>query len=210
MKRVLMAGLLIFANFSEAGETLYQKVRVYDMTRLSASDWFYARAELTRIFAAVNIKLAWEKGDPNAAEARLTDLSVPVGDWSAVPITDVVSIRLVPTAPGSNDDSTVGVALPYARQGVHVTMFRDALEQTARSSNVNFGKLLGSAIAHEIGHVLLRSSGHSSSGLMRAKWDQFQYRMIDNCGVGFTDAERDRLRANLRIAASPELLAKRR
>jgi hypothetical protein len=31
------------------------------------------------------------------------------------------------------------------------------------------GRVLGRALAHEIGHVLLRSSGHAAEGLMRAQ-----------------------------------------
>jgi len=32
-----------------------------------------------------------------------------------------------------------------------------------------FGRVLGRALAHEIGHFLLRRQGHSSKGLMRAQ-----------------------------------------
>ena len=32
-------------------------------------------------------------------------------------------------------------------------------------------QLLGHAIAHEIGHLLLNSSAHSPAGIMRARWN---------------------------------------
>src|SRR5262245_59711129 len=41
----------------------------------------------------------------------------------------------------------------------------------SRSTGIaSLPKMLGSAIAHEIGHLLLRSQAHSAEGIMQARW----------------------------------------
>ena len=40
----------------------------------------------------------------------------------------------------------------------------------AQSENVSLSQTLGPAIAHEIGHLLLRSNAHSAAGVMQPCW----------------------------------------
>jgi hypothetical protein len=47
---------------------------------------------------------------------------------------------------------------------------RNIVLTRAHEANVDSGRLLGRAIAHEIGHLLLGTSGHANRGLMRARW----------------------------------------
>ena len=56
------------------------------------------------------------------------------------------------------------------RTGVLATVFVDRVELLAGLSETDSALLLGRAIAHEIGHLLLGSNAHSVSGLMRAHW----------------------------------------
>src|SRR5262245_3525838 len=46
------------------------------------------------------------------------------------------------------------------------------------------GRALGRVMAHEIGHVLLRTTGHSSRGLMRPL--QYPKELVDPARVGYT------------------------
>jgi hypothetical protein len=52
------------------------------------------------------------------------------------------------------------------------TIFVDQCETVSYLMGPTFARVLGDAIAHELGHVLLRSGQHSGSGLMRARWDK--------------------------------------
>jgi hypothetical protein len=56
------------------------------------------------------------------------------------------------------------------RTGVLATVFVDRVEWIAGLSETDAALLLGRAIAHEIGHLLLGTNAHSVSGLMRAQW----------------------------------------
>jgi hypothetical protein len=50
------------------------------------------------------------------------------------------------------------------------TVFHDQVERVARRTGVARNELLGRALAHEVGHLLLGVRGHSRTGLMRAVW----------------------------------------
>jgi hypothetical protein len=49
-------------------------------------------------------------------------------------------------------------------------IFRNQLDEVASASHVDAGNLLGSSMAHEVGHVLKSDHGHSAAGLMSAHW----------------------------------------
>ena len=59
---------------------------------------------------------------------------------------------------------------PDTRAGKMATVFHDQVEAVARRTGVARSELLGRALAHEVGHLLLGVRGHSRSGIMRAVW----------------------------------------
>jgi hypothetical protein len=50
------------------------------------------------------------------------------------------------------------------------TVYADRVKSVAKRTGANAGRLIGRAMAHEIGHLLLGTSHHSVAGLMRARW----------------------------------------
>jgi len=61
-------------------------------------------------------------------------------------------------------------------QGSLVTIDLSAVEWLAGASGSDHRLLLGRVIAHEVGHLLLRSPDHSASALMRAVWKNKELR----------------------------------
>jgi len=57
--------------------------------------------------------------------------------------------------------------------------------------------ILGDAMAHEIGHLLLGSYPHSVSGLMRAEWRREEYVRSAQGGLLFTPHEGELMRAEV-------------
>jgi hypothetical protein len=57
-----------------------------------------------------------------------------------------------------------------AGSGSLATIYVDRVTAFARDSGTPAGVLLGRAIAHEIGHLLLGTTAHTRTGLMRAIW----------------------------------------
>ena len=56
------------------------------------------------------------------------------------------------------------------RSGALATIYVDRVAWLADAAGVDTRMLLGRAIAHELGHLLLGTNAHSETGLMRAVW----------------------------------------
>jgi hypothetical protein len=54
--------------------------------------------------------------------------------------------------------------------GSLATVYTDRVDRVAQSAGVDPAELLGRAMAHEIGHLLLGTNRHSRHGLMRPSW----------------------------------------
>jgi hypothetical protein len=68
--------------------------------------------------------------------------------------------------------SALGVAVVLdGATGFYVSVYYSRVKDLAESQRVRPGLVLGYTIAHEVGHLLLRSTAHSPLGLMRSGWD---------------------------------------
>jgi hypothetical protein len=81
------------------------------------------------------------------------------------------------------------------------TVYLDRVEWLAQASATDTSVLLGRAIAHEIGHLLLGSTEHTSRGVMRAVWSSRTLRHDDDWG--FTVEHGARMRAVIRERTKP-------
>ena len=70
-------------------------------------------------------------------------------------------------------------------------------EGVAYQTPISFKKVLAYAIAHELGHVLLRSSEHSETGIMRAHWDRVTWLQAAIRGIPFDEGQARRIRSEL-------------
>ena len=89
--------------------------------------------------------------------------------------TSSAPLRKLPVAAlGAQGDAepALGFAVvdPVTRAGKMATVFHDHVETVARRTGVARSELLGRALAHEVGHLLLGVRGHSRGGIMRAVW----------------------------------------
>jgi hypothetical protein len=118
-------------------------------------------------------------------------------------------LRLVPSASAdaTNHFSSRIVAMGSSlidhdsRAGALATVDPELVLKIARGSAVDFATLLGRAIAHEIGHLLLGHSRHSRDGLMRAIWSQDEIRGIRPANWQFSAAEAAEMRHALAARA---------
>ena len=61
----------------------------------------------------------------------------------------------------------------------------------------NLPRVLGYAIAHEIGHILLGQSSHAAAGLMRANWSEKDLKPVHHDQMQFTPEQAERMRTVL-------------
>jgi hypothetical protein len=92
---------------------------------------------------------------------------------------------------------------------VDATIFYDRIELIQPrpvSAGATASQILGFAMAHEIGHILLCSNQHSSSGIMKGPWGQAEFERLARGWLGFTLEQGVLMRQSvLRRAASSQL-----
>ena len=78
-------------------------------------------------------------------------------------------------------------------------VFSSRVVEFARAKMVPWTQLLGSVIAHEVGHLLLGSNSHSGTGIMRAQWQPGELREALITGsLSFTARQAEQMRSDVR------------
>ena len=138
-------------------------VRVFEQGGVPRHSLDSAAQEAQTIFNRVGLEVSWTlcvgAKHPAACDRQIG--------------ADELVVRIVAgPAPAADGSVAMGYALvaPGSRHASLATVYFDLVQSTARSALVDPSRLLGRAIAHEIGHLLLPTRPHSRSGLMRAVW----------------------------------------
>jgi len=88
------------------------------------------------------------------------------------------------------------------RWGILATVYYESAQSVARNSGVPASRLLGRAIAHEVGHLLLPGGRHSPSGLMRAPWVYEE--LVENRQEDWVFSPQDRRQLRAAVARQPD------
>ncbi len=189
------------------------QIRVFNLARVPKRDLSHAEAEVARIFAEADMNVGWVEGAPNDTASLRMDFTgnnlSPAGCPAARPPREL-RVLLLPRAPHGVNPGTLAFSLPCAAFGIDSTVFIDRCENVTHHLRASFNKVLAYTIAHELGHVLLRSSEHSRTGLMRAKWDPDTWLRATVEGIPIDPELARRMRTELlRFASSKTVLASR-
>lgn len=84
-----------------------------------------------------------------------------------------------------------------AHGGVLITIEPQRIAVVAAQAGVDPSTVLGRAMAHELGHMLLGTPAHASAGLMRALWSQGELRADRAADWRFSPAEVSAMRHGL-------------
>ena len=167
-------------------------IRSYNNFGVPADDLAAARQEAQAVLQQAGVNIVWAEcwvGDrqPESASGRCEE---PVGG-------DIV-LRLQKT--GEADRSKfVSMGFSLVRTAgtapFLATVYVDRVDSVARGAGIDARRVLGLAIAHEIGHVLLNSNTHAPSGLMRANWSRNDLRRKDDAAWHFLETEAAHVRS---------------
>ena len=167
-------------------------VRTFNNVGVPAADVAAAREYAQAVLQQAGLNIVWadcwvRDRQPADAPARCQD---PVGG-------DIV-LRLQKT---SGTDHSRFVSMGFSLVGTEgvapflATVYVDRAESVAKGANIDTRRVLGLAMAHEIGHVLLNSNSHAGSGLMRADWSRHELRRKDPSAWAFADTDAARVRS---------------
>jgi hypothetical protein len=145
-------------------------IRIYDSVGLASERLATAHYAVSAILKPAGIDITWR--DCRRARPDASGLSCN----GALEVSEVI-IRIVNAGSKQGDDR-----LGYSSVDVQnhadclATVFADRIEAMAGRTQSDPATLLGYVMAHEIGHLLMGTSGHSPIGLMRERWSDDEVR----------------------------------
>ena len=181
-------------------------IRLYDSVGILESDLHAAQqvagAILNAAGAPTRWRECWRDGGVSRPEWRVCDDPRRPTELIVRIVGDRSEPRTGPMA--------LGYSLVAANSGsaTLATVFGDRVTHLAGRTRVDSAIVLGRAMAHEVGHLLLDSGDHSADGLMRAHWSDRALREADTRWLFSIDQSR-RIRAAVlaRSGPSADLLA---
>lgn len=174
-------------------------VRVHNYAQVSSEIMTPAEVAATQILGTAGVKITWTNCDP--AQANLGDAA----ECNQLLGPTNLGVRILPyfgVFPGTGN-RTLGFAV-----GNFASVSVRRVREEAAELGVQPYEVLGPAIAHEIGHLLLGQQGHSPKGIMRARWRREDYERAPLGAFKFTaeqaTAIRDEVAARTQLAAQSQ------
>ena len=168
-------------------------VRTYNYALVADEQLGPARSEAAQIFTRSQISIRW------------TDCRVPDavrGSACTEPLNGGrdLMLRLIDRPPAADRFVALGESMLDLgeRGGVLMTIDMSAIRAIAGRAGIPLSTLLGRAIAHEMGHLLLGSAEHPRLGLMRAQWSTDELRGLKPAHWEFSPREAAQMRQTLR------------
>lgn len=177
------------------------RVTVYDEVAVPGNVWDSVVENVQRIFRQSGVEIEWAAGLPEADEASLflypgplrkgRELEMVCRARRDIALKISFAFKGVPSG-------TLGMAQPMTPAGLNVRIFDDRVREAAKHQNRLYPLVLAHVIAHEIGHVLLRSNSHDAYGLMGRRWSDYEYQRMALGLIFFTPDQSRRMRTTLR------------
>jgi len=187
---LMMAAANVGASEAASGARAAVAIRTYNYAAVSAEHLAAARQESARIFERAGIALEWiECRVPGGIDGAACTEPLLAGRDLMLRLVDrqpVRGERIVPLGESMLDKEQ--------RSGVLMTIDVLPVRAVAEQAFTAIPTLLGRAIAHEIGHLLLGSAAHPRSGLMRATWSRDELRGLKPAHWGFSAREAAQMR----------------
>lgn len=172
-------GLLIFTGLSAAAVRgqIALTVRVWDYAEVSRPVLTSAQTETSYLFDKAGVQIAWLECNPKQR----------VGAGCEVPHANDIILRIQPRSAlqGASGADILGRAI-----GDQFTDVYDAeVTHAALNQNVPRNQVYAMAMMHELGHLLLGPGAHTSTGIMRPRWDAGDFDAASQRRLRFTPSQ---------------------
>ncbi len=177
--------------FAADAQPIQIVVRVNNYAKVSSASLATAEREVARIFAAAGLQILWTNCPPTGSTSAEQDpCSLPL-------VANEVVVRLIPEAINHQyQDSIFG----FAVVPLFATINMNYVVRSAQRDNAEAEMpiVLGTAIAHEIGHLLLGLKSHSPAGIMQPNWGRSQLHQALMGGLLFSPGQAERIRSEVK------------
>jgi len=165
-------------------------VLVFDYVGVPAGARERAEEEAAFVMSRAGVESDWldcssESGHPERCQPLFDSLTL--------------CVRLVSCSGQKRRKDVLGFASlqPPPQQGVYATVFYSRVAAAAADFGVDAYQVLGCAMAHEVGHLLLGSQSHAARGLMRAQWSRDDFVNAAQRSLRFSREESAQLQAQV-------------
>lgn len=193
------------AKSGKEESSLQLHVRIYDYAQVSPEVLAQAKSVASPIFRKIGVEILWldHSFKVNSAEGIFSpESSYPQLQLSILNRQMAGRLNVNKKMTGLTFQGTGG------QLGKVANVFYHRVEELASSKTCSKGEILGHAMAHELGHLLLGNLEHSSTGLMKARLGQKELQSAAKGELLFTAKEAVLIREALAEAPpnSPENL----
>jgi hypothetical protein len=200
LKQSIVVGLLIplgswAADDAGLPAALSLSVRLYNTSSASVPELEEMKASASQIFNRAGVQVEWIPCAPGPRDSAVC----PNPNSAANRI--IIFVRLIdaPVQPAHRDQlhrALLGRANHNTTSAVVFYKTACAIEQNAPRI-VTRGQILGHALAHEIGHLLLATDAHSLVGIMKENYDSEDLFAMGKGHLSFMAAESRVIRKKL-------------
>jgi hypothetical protein len=169
-------------------------LRLYNYAHVATALLVRSEGEAGAIFRQAGVETIWV--DCPLSETELDRIPACQGPMSRADF--VLRIRSSATTPqAAAHDDALGSALACLPNGIGCSaeVFYPRVAHWASGGDISAYQLLGHAMAHEIGHLLLGPNSHSRDGIMRPQWNSNDLRVVAQASLRFTPEEAAHLRS---------------
>jgi hypothetical protein len=164
-------------------------IHVYNYAAVADNTLARGKEEAGRIFRNAGLTALWVDHALTAADRRHPHHSTD--SWDGTHFV----VRLLTQSRKGLNKNAMGEALSLAEIA---NVFMNRVTEQAAIGELSVGRMLGHAIAHEIGHHLLGENSHSSRGIMAARWSNQHVMRMSKGDLLFTHQEVTRIQAEVR------------
>jgi hypothetical protein len=157
LQAIAVAGACV-PGWAQSGVTKAIPIRVFNRANVAKADLARALNVASAIFEEAGIAVSWAEGSADDHESTALDFSANATCTGRRMGELHLALTLGPKTGAM--PTTLGFALPCAKYGSDASIFVDRCEAVMQDTPASFAKILGHAIAHGIGHVLLGANGH--------------------------------------------------
>ena len=153
-----------------------------------------AEAAATRVLSIADIETRWRQCQ--GSEARSNAGPTPCRFETGATLFLLIIPRAM-AAHWASRTTSLGLAIIPGRgkKGDMAYVFYHRVEELAATGEASAGEILGHAMAHEVGHLLLNSNTHSDVGIMQPEWRDGQMGLLRSGRLLFTDIQARHMRA---------------
>jgi len=177
------------------GQNQSVNVSVFSDVRIPEQVLALAEQTASQIFSSAGVDVVWINCIAGPSTTPDQGCSKSYGPRDLV-------LRITFHVSRATSDATFGVAwLADDGSGRYADVFWTRAQELCTNSNADLGQILGSVMAHEMGHLLLGVNSHSVTGLMQARWRGGELHRVAMGTLLFSPEQGNRMRAHLSAAA---------